>query len=64
MTHTVYHRLKNKEVLDVLRRWSALNLSISPKIVQQPCSGQIVLYDRAATKHFRRDAHGDNLMCF
>jgi hypothetical protein len=50
-------RLKNKEVLEVLQRFQVLGLESSPQVQTQPQSGQLLLYDRAVVKHFRRDVH-------
>ena len=50
-------RLKNKEVLDVLQRFHVLGLESSPQVQTRPQSGQLLLYDRAVVKHFRRDVH-------
>jgi hypothetical protein len=50
-------RLKNKEVLDVLQRFQELGLESSPEVQSQPQSGQLLLYDRAVVKYFRRDQH-------
>eukprot|EP00291_Cryptomonas_curvata_P018931 CAMPEP_0172170210 /NCGR_PEP_ID=MMETSP1050-20130122/11136_1 /TAXON_ID=233186 /ORGANISM="Cryptomonas curvata, Strain CCAP979/52" /LENGTH=97 /DNA_ID=CAMNT_0012841357 /DNA_START=78 /DNA_END=368 /DNA_ORIENTATION=- len=50
--------LKNREVLHILSCAGQLSLHSSPEVVQRPASGQLVLYDRGAVRHFRRDAHG------
>ena len=50
-------RLKNTEVLEVLQRFQVLGLESSPQVQTQPQSGQLLPYDRAVVKHFRRDVH-------
>ena len=41
----------------MLQRFNVLGLQSSTEVQTQPRSGQLVLYDRAVVKHFRRDAH-------
>ena len=41
----------------MLQRFQVLGLESSPQVQTQPQSGQLLLYDRAVVKHFRRDVH-------
>ena len=50
-------RLKNREVLEVLQHFRMLGLETSPQVQTRAESGQLVVYDRAEVKHFRRDGH-------